>query len=33
MSSVQIARKLELPVAIHRYEWKQPGDLLHLDVK
>lgn len=55
MSSVQIAKKLELPrstvsrivqraglsrvqslelpVPIQRYEWKRPGDLLHLDVK
>jgi len=55
MSSVQIAKKLELPrstvsrivqqaglsrvqslelpVTIRRYEWKRPGDLLHLDVK
>jgi transposase InsO family protein len=55
MSSVQIAKKLELPrstvsrivqraglsrvaslelpVEVQRYEWKRPGDLLHLDVK
>lgn len=55
MSSVQIAKKLELPRStvsrivqraglsrvkslelpgpIQRYEWKRPGDLLHLDVK
>jgi len=55
MSSVQIAKKLEmprstvsrivkqaglsrvksleLPVPVQRYEWKRPGDLLHLDVK
>ena len=24
---------LELPVEVQRYEWKRPGDLLHLDVK
>lgn len=55
MSSVQIAKKLEMPrstvsrivqqaglsrvksldlsLPIQRYEWKRPGDLLHLDVK
>lgn len=27
------AKSLELPVPIVRYEWKRPGDLLHLDVK
>ena len=27
------AKSLELPVAPRRYEWKRPGDLLHLDVK
>jgi transposase InsO family protein len=27
------AKSLELPVTPQRYEWKRPGDLLHLDVK
>ncbi len=26
-------RQLEPPVPVQRYEWAQPGDLLHLDVK
>src|SRR5205085_4435339 len=26
-------KSLDLPVAPQRYEWKRPGDLLHLDVK